>query len=493
AGAFTSATAMNVIGDEINKMDLPKDLKQGLAQIAATALGAAIGGAAGAASGLNVDANNRQLHPDEVKFLHDKDRINRYIQYVADQTGRVLSFDEAGRELDRSGAAMDDAHWTALNGRNGIAEKFIVQEAKVSGQFYLDSDGTKHDFFKATKQEYLNETINLRPLFSAYGDNTDVRKYLANNFDESRLNNWATRYRSGQEAGLKDAGMASLLDDAKALGKGLLNLPSFAWATVTNGDTGIYKTQQMEAYYASLLKLQGRAEEAGYMSEFNWATQQRLAIEGLAIGDLVWKIGGVTLGKATGAVKGALKGDGIATAKAGAGGSQIVGDEPYAGPNGLSDGGMPHPVKDNAGGKGDAAIETLAADDIRFSQNTVSYNKTDRRSGASYTYDDLVKSMQTKGWQGDPVDVVKMPDGVATSMDNTRIAAAREAGIDVQANVHSFDEPLPADMVDQRRFGDAKTWGEALTGRINKQSGGFGTSNPNGSPTTPRITGKRGS
>jgi filamentous hemagglutinin len=61
-GALTSGTAMTVISDEINKMDLPTDLKQGLAQIAATALGAAIGGAAGAASGLNVEANNRQLH-----------------------------------------------------------------------------------------------------------------------------------------------------------------------------------------------------------------------------------------------------------------------------------------------------------------------------------------------------------------------------------------------------------------------------------------------
>lgn len=41
--------------------------------------------------------------------------------------------------------------------------------------------------------------------------------------------------------------------------------------------------------------------------------------------------------------------------------------------------------------------------------------------------------MRTNGWKGDPVDVVKMPDGKLTSMDNTRIAAAREAGIDVKA------------------------------------------------------------
>lgn len=71
AGALTSASAMTIIGDEINKMDLPKDLKQGLAQIAATALGAAIGGAAGAVSGLNVEANNRQLHTEEKQRIHE--------------------------------------------------------------------------------------------------------------------------------------------------------------------------------------------------------------------------------------------------------------------------------------------------------------------------------------------------------------------------------------------------------------------------------------
>lgn len=55
--------------------------------------------------------------------------------------------------------------------------------------------------------------------------------------------------------------------------------------------------------------------------------------------------------------------------------------------------------------------------------------------------------MRANGWKGDPVDpvdVVKIPDGKLTSMDNTRIAAAREAGIDVKASVRGFDDPLTA-------------------------------------------------
>ena len=72
--------------------------------------------------------------------------------------------------------------------------------------------------------------------------------------------------------------------------------------------------------------------------------------------------------------------------------------------------------------------------------------KKDRITGEKYTYDDLVESMKRDGWKGDPVDVVRMPDGMPTSMDNTRILAAREAGVEVKANVRSFDELLTPEM-----------------------------------------------
>ena len=135
--------------------------------------------------------------------------------------------------------------------------------------------------------------------------------------------------------------------------------------------------------------------------------------------------------------------------------------------------------------------ETLKADDIRFSQNTVSYTKKDRSTGEKYTYDDLVSSMKRDGWKGDPVDVVKMPDGKVTSMDNTRIRAAREAGIDVKANVRAFDEPLTPEIKEARGWGKYNTWGEAITGRINKQSGGFSDKNPLGSSGDPKLTGNK--
>ncbi|KAI3490375.1 hypothetical protein L1887_45200 [Cichorium endivia] len=137
---------------------------------------------------------------------------------------------------------------------------------------------------------------------------------------------------------------------------------------------------------------------------------------------------------------------------------------------------------------------TLNANDVRLSQNTVSFNKTERDTKQKYTYDDLVTSMRKDGWKGDPVDVVTMPDGKATSIDNTRIAAAREAGIDVKATVRNYNDKLTA--AEMLRFSDPKrglsptTWGEAITGRINKQSGSFSKDNPYGANESPRITGK---
>ncbi|MGL4887637.1 MAG: hypothetical protein ACRC4V_15055 [Aeromonas veronii] len=68
--------------------------------------------------------------------------------------------------------------------------------------------------------------------------------------------------------------------------------------------------------------------------------------------------------------------------------------------------------------------------------------------------------MKENGWQGDSIDVVKMPDGGLTSMDNTRVRAAREAGVKVQARVNDFDRPHTDE--EKRRFKTTSvpdTWG----------------------------------
>jgi len=124
---------------------------------------------------------------------------------------------------------------------------------------------------------------------------------------------------------------------------------------------------------------------------------------------------------------------------------------------------------------------SLNPNEIRFSQESVTYLKRGRvdpvtgKSVEPYTYKEMVSNMRANGWVGEPIDVVRMQDGLFTSADNTRILAAREAGIDIRASVRSFDERLPVEMIEQSRFthkktGDvAQSWGEAIEFRISRQ------------------------
>ena len=129
-----------------------------------------------------------------------------------------------------------------------------------------------------------------------------------------------------------------------------------------------------------------------------------------------------------------------------------------------------NPLKKDAGKSGTA---TINPNDIRFSQSSV--------NGAS----EIIDSMKAKGWDGDPIDVVRMPDGNLTTIDNTRVLAARYAEIDVQANVHAFDEVLPQDLDLIERLttpkGVPQTWGDAVLLRIGKQNSGYRNTYPLGS------------
>ena len=99
--------------------------------------------------------------------------------------------------------------------------------------------------------------------------------------------------------------------------------------------------------------------------------------------------------------------------------------------------------------------------------------------------------MKEHGWKGDPIDVVRMDDGQLTTLDNTRVVAARAAGIDVKANVHGYNDPLPDQATIDRfttpRGGAPKTWGQAVENRIGKQSSGFRRRNPRGSYNMGKI------
>lgn len=100
---------------------------------------------------------------------------------------------------------------------------------------------------------------------------------------------------------------------------------------------------------------------------------------------------------------------------------------------------------------------------IRFTQNTVNDFASAVSKVASGKYD--------------PIDIVKMSDGIYSTVDNTRLLAAQKLGVNVKANTHLFSDPLPESMLGRFKNNAtgqyAKTWGEAIEFRSSNQTGGF--------------------
>jgi len=126
----------------------------------------------------------------------------------------------------------------------------------------------------------------------------------------------------------------------------------------------------------------------------------------------------------------------------------------------------------------EGASKSVDPKSIRFSQNSV--------NGA----DDIAASMRANGWQGDAIDVVRMPDGKLTTLDNTRVLAADQAGINVSARIHNYSDPLPSNFVERfttKRGGTPSTFGDAAQNRIGNQNKIYRETYPSGS----HITGTR--
>ena len=127
------------------------------------------------------------------------------------------------------------------------------------------------------------------------------------------------------------------------------------------------------------------------------------------------------------------------------------------------------------GAAADDGVSSLAPSEVRLSQSSV--------NGAAK----IIESMNSSGWVGDPIDVVRMLDGGLTTIDNTRVVAADAAGIDVQAVIHGFDDPLPDQFIDRfttPKGGVPSTWGDAILNRIGTQNSIYRNTHPFGSPFT---------
>lgn len=130
----------------------------------------------------------------------------------------------------------------------------------------------------------------------------------------------------------------------------------------------------------------------------------------------------------------------------------------------------PLTTMEGAAVSGEARAAAINPAAIRFSQSSVS------------EVDGIAASMRADGWQGPPIDVVRMDDGALTAFDNTRVLAASRAGIDVQAVIREAAEAFPAGRWTPRSGIQPTTWEQAVQVRIQQQNRLFRQTYPNGSP-----------
>ncbi|MGE0350437.1 hypothetical protein [Hydrogenophaga sp.] len=99
-GAAASSAGANLLGDLQDGIEqglkdlgvnsaLAKGIAQGATALTAAGMGAVVGGGAGAATGASVDANNRQLHPDERKLAQELAEKSKG-RYTAEQIENAL-------------------------------------------------------------------------------------------------------------------------------------------------------------------------------------------------------------------------------------------------------------------------------------------------------------------------------------------------------------------------------------------------------------------
>lgn len=112
--------------------------------------------------------------------------------------------------------------------------------------------------------------------------------------------------------------------------------------------------------------------------------------------------------------------------------------------------------------------------EVRFTQGSASYYSFNKM----YTIDSNAKLVAKDPKRLPEIDVVVMPDGGLTSLDNRRLASARLSNAkEVYIRLHGFDDPLPtADRIKTLSWYDRSrkellapvTWGDAANIRMAK-------------------------
>ncbi|MFU2077868.1 hemagglutinin repeat-containing protein [Avibacterium endocarditidis] len=192
---------------------------------AGLAIGAAVGnGNVGAISaGANTDWNNRQLHPDEMKWIKENAKRFAKEQGIDEKTAEARLITQAAQEVDYAWKQMINTHdQAALNFLYGASRSEYPNGVPLalgeSPAFFINENGEKQKLFSATKDEYYS-TGKYSGLASQYdkANNQVLTKTL---IPESRNN---LIVKSGQNT----------LDSLSYAGRSLFNNPLDTAKTVT--------------------------------------------------------------------------------------------------------------------------------------------------------------------------------------------------------------------------------------------------------------------
>lgn len=167
AAAGANEAMINLLGKMVGG---DQNLELMASQLVGVAAASAVNGdvSLGAEIAKNGTAYNRQLHPDEIKFASDVERVKRYAQ----ENG--LSEDTARKELLSTAAMMVDNGWNqALAGTD-------INAARAA-QYLRTELGTGPDsnLFQVTQADYYNERVGLTALFKNKEALTSVLENIA--------------------------------------------------------------------------------------------------------------------------------------------------------------------------------------------------------------------------------------------------------------------------------------------------------------------------
>ena len=237
------------------------------------------------------EVDYRQLAIPEISYVRDESRVDRFANYIEEQTGETLSHAEASARLLQGSAGLIDQKWQEIHGSDAAVMDFLMTEIAgdirtVAGN-RTENTGSEISPYEL-EQQLLNSNL-------AYTDESTGERRLIFGLGEGEFadeRHGVTAFMSNQTIGQTDAlgvpktdlqrrldhlagfseGQASAVDQpGTVLWDGAVGTASGIWDFVTSPidtTTGAWEGMKEADAYGRLLEFQGRDHEAGYMEGY---------------------------------------------------------------------------------------------------------------------------------------------------------------------------------------------------------------------------------